>query len=81
MKVKCPECGHEFEEKIKIDTYSGDYLYGTPEYFKQRYPNKEIPSYPEIIAGDMITTLRECKCGKLFWTAEFSRNLCGECNK
>jgi len=96
MKVKCPKCGHEWEDPRTIyssktlfdssknitgDLYFGLHIFGSPEYWKEKYPDKTIPPMPEFIAGDIMVTLKECPtCGKLYWTANSSNKTCGECN-
>ena len=88
MKTKCPNCGHEFET---FDLSSGfinhniQSSYLNPlNFYKEKYPNKEIPPYPYGICGDMMAVIIECKvCDKLFWTAHYSfyrSGLCHECS-
>jgi len=57
------------------------FLFSSPDY-RSIYPNEDIPPKPKMICGDMMAELIRCsRCGKLFWNAEFGRDVCGACGR
>jgi len=81
QKVKCPDCGKEFEAEFKFEliTYSGA---GDMPFGNSVVTFSHLPSLPENYTGDMPHTIPCKKCGRKFWTGyhKSTPGICHECN-